>query len=208
MYIQTTLQPTRHLTGEDLRDQLRRSKKDQKVFQDLCESYTTFISKIVVRFAKYYPNKADDLMGTALLGLVEVIRKTDPEHPNPHRYIHCRIIGLLKNFVLEDQTFRKRRGRKNSETTRTKRFQFQSEEEYEYHFGEFREPVPTTTIIGDLILHDFLETPTLRKQERKILKYRLEGYNDLEIGQMMGYSQKGVQLLRVGMQSKILEIIS
>lgn len=208
-------------TIEELKE-LSKTKNARKLV--LCHIGLTI--SIASKYATKIPSKDKDILGQALLILVECVDRyvrgeTKHDYHTLPQYLHMSIDFGIKKFLKTDRLVRPPI---NSDwiiqlykTNPDECFgQFNT---YNYLddpdednttdrdvYKSFKKPkylTSNTNMLNDILIREILDSDFFNTIERKILKMRWEGYTDEEIGNVIGVTKMCINKMKKRMRDRI-----
>lgn len=138
----------------------------------------------VAEFAGSYPNKTEELVSGMLWGLVRgttLIEQGSLQHDNVTAYLMSHVIGSLKKTITRDRLVPRCRQIK------------------------MRDRVTKSEPTSDL--KELIKLSIQTEQEQRIIDFRLAGWNDPEIAEMMGLTKGRIQQIRSKVKDRLQELM-
>lgn len=136
---------------------------------------------------------ADELVGVAMLAVVRAVkdaaRKLRDNNITP--YIVARIHNDIGTYLVEDKLIR-------IPMKSFYRHKLKGKEREEFYEVEHKEPSPLSL----MILEEDVAAICTNSVDREILRMRIKGATDAEIGRVIGLSQPAILKRRVALQQK------
>lgn len=208
---------------------MRCRRGDSKARDVLILSFIGLASAIACRLAAHYPNRDEDILGEALRCMIEcidnVIKGNQHDHKTLAKYIHKTVFWNCQEYVKVDFTVRPPL---NSDWMKQRVIEYGSYHdalemlrcvpyEVEQSEGSFMSDyINKETVNKDLpeqnpyavfVENELEQSDFFTPREKKIIQARLEGYDDDEIGQMLGLTKARVGQIRKGLHKKVITIL-
>lgn len=215
--IQSCFDPNSRVKNIDpLLDDLKKGKPGAR--DKLIEGLIFFSGSIAARWAGFFPQRGQDLLGEAILTLVKCVDHFpaiggDQNSTHLLKYIHTSVTGAMKSYIGNDNTIKvpiksewfkqlqKEKPDLNLKPCSIDHLEIMLKE------GTISVKSVTQPQSNTLILVDCLKHRVLSIDEKKIAMGMLEGKTDIEIAKEMGLSKVRIGQIKKKAIPKLRKVI-
>lgn len=186
-----------------------RAATEPKAKDALVIYYIPLAASIAARYAYKFPNKDVDILSEAIAAMTETVNNVVKDQNEPDhavKRIHTRIKFAIQNYISSDclvvppvnsEWFRKQNKESNNDLLTAAHASKQLDDSI------FEAP----STLDDLWINDILSHRVLDEDEVKVVRWKLEGYTDVEIALIMGRTKSRVGQIKMAAGNKIVKII-
>lgn len=196
-YVQKFEVPSEETTKELFK---RIQANDQQAKQEMIQNHYRYAFAAVARFGNHHKELLDDLVSEALVTLTDAVNRLETKEAHddfqPTKYICIMIYGSLKSLIQKKNIVHVNIGT-------WKKLLAVSENPNEILWAGLKRPIVHDQT--DFEIEELIAQCELTGREKQVLGLRLEGKNDIEIGELLKVSKQAINKCRRNLKSKISE---
>jgi len=189
------------MSEEELQTKLEAYRQgNDSVKEDLILGHMRLTLQICGGYVGRYPHKKNDIVSSAMLGLVEAVNRTRThiKHNNISAYITTKIHSHIYEFLRTDKLIR---GNYNLVPYTIMLLKTLWDEENEYYNEAESDSLPPQYDEDTIVVTDLINQFTSQQQE--IIKMKLESYTNVEIAKRLGVSSEYIRQILLSIGEKL-----
>lgn len=178
---------------------------DPKAVEEMTTGFMRLGLTIAGQYVALFRSKrwVDDFVSAAMEGVVDAVQQLRDPHcgnDSPKSVVATCVHRCISESISDNQTIRV--------PGRTQRHHGRGIQPTRIHDDETNDSIIDSGLAPDINgVEDAIEQVVETELEADIVRLRVEGYNDTEIGEKLGYSQQTVQVIRQDLYDRLKAIL-
>ena len=179
--------------------------QDQESRDKIIESHMPLALNIASKYIYKRPNKADEIQAEAVAALCKLVTQAKEKMYDTDitKYLRCNIHGAIATYLRYDNLFALPAGEKCRVYSLAPKIEKGKEDPDNIAYTNETESSALPPSTDDHLLDIFESLECLTHIEKKIILLRVEGYNDPEIAEQLGYTKNRIGQYRKDIGNKL-----